>query len=302
MTNTSLPNREKAISLRLGNLTGESIMIRTAVLATALFAATPAFAQDAAPLPDPNDRSDTLTIGAGVAFVPDYEGSDDYEITPAAAIRGRVGGMSFFSRATWLYLDIIPRGSGQLDFDVGPIAGVRMNRTGRVKDHRVRDLPELDTAIEVGGFAGVSLHGLTNPYDVLSFRVDFLTDVGGAHKSSVITPTIDFGTPLSRTSYIGASLSADFAGGGYADYYFGIDPVSAAFSGLPAYNPDGGFKSWKLGLIGAQAITGDLTHGFSLFAAGSYSHLGGDFKDSPIVKQRGSASQWLGAFGIGYTF
>lgn len=277
-------------------------MIRTAILATALFTATPAFAQDTAALPDPNDASDTLTIGAGVAWVPDYEGSDDYEITPAAAIRGRVGGMSFFSRATWLYLDVIPRGSGQLDFDVGPIAGVRMNRTKDVKDHVVDDLPELDTAIEVGGFAGVTLHGLTNPYDALSFRVDYLVDVGGAHKSHVITPTVDFGTPLSRTTYVGASLSADFAGNGYADYYFGIDPSDSLASGLPVYNPDGGFKSWKLGLLGAHSLTGDLTHGLSLFAAGSYSHLAGDFKDSPIVDQRGSASQWLGAIGVGYTF
>jgi len=277
-------------------------MIRTAILATALFAATPAFAQDAAALPDPLDNSDTLTIGAGVAWLPDYEGSDDYKLTAAAAVRGRIGGMSFFSRATWLYLDVIPRGSGQLDFDVGPIVGARFNRTGKVKDNFVDALPELDTAIEVGGFAGVTFHGVTNPYDALSFRVDFLKDVGGAHKSSIITPTIDFGTPLSRTTYVGASLSADFVGGGYADYYFGIDPVDSLVSGLPVYDPDGGFKSWKLGLLAAHSLSGDLTHGVSLFATGNYSHLGGDFKDSPIVRLRGSASQWLGAVGVGYTF
>jgi outer membrane scaffolding protein for murein synthesis (MipA/OmpV family) len=277
-------------------------VIRTAILATALFAATPAFAQDAPPLPDPNDQSDTLTIGAGAAFIPDYEGSDDYEITPAAAVRGRVGGMSFFSRATWLYLDVIPRGSSQVDFDIGPIAGVRMNRTGKVKDDFVDALPELDTAIEVGGFAGITLHGLTNPYDALSFRLDVLKDVGGAHKSTVFTPTIDFGTPLSRTTYVGASLSADFAGGGYADYYYGIDLGDALASGLPVYNPDGGLKSWKIALLGALSLSGDLTQGWSLFAGGSYSHLTGDFKDSPIVEDRGSASQWLGALGVGYTF
>src|SRR5688572_977206 len=179
-------------------------MFRTLFAAALMLsAATPAFAQDAPPpLPDPMDRSDTLTIGAGVAFIPDYEGSDDYEMTPAAAIRGRVGGISFFSRATWLYVDIIPRGEGQMDFDVGPIVGARMNRTSRVKDSFVRDLPELDTAIEVGGFAGVTFHGLTNPYDALSFRLDVLTDVGGAHKSSVISPAVEFGTPLSRTTYV----------------------------------------------------------------------------------------------------
>lgn len=278
-------------------------MIRTALLATALFAATPALAQDAPPpLPDPLDRSDTLTIGAGVAFVPDYEGSDDYEATAAAAIRGRVGGMSFFSRATWLYLDLVPRGEGQMDFDAGPIVGVRMNRTSKVKDNVVDDLPELDTAIEVGGFAGITFHGLTNPYDALSFRLDVVKDVGGAHESTVITPNIDFGTPLSRTTYVGASLSADFAGGGYADYYYSITPADAIASGLPVYDADGGFKSWRLGLLVAQSLSGDLTRGFGLFFTGSYSHLGGDFKDSPIVDDRGSAGQWLGAVGVGYTF
>jgi len=35
---------------------------------------------------------------------------------------------------------------------------------------------------------------------------------------------------------------------------------------------------------------------------GSYSRLVGDFKQTPIVSQRGSASQWMGAIGLAYTF
>ena len=237
-----------------------------------------------------------------MAFIPDYEGSDDYRLIPAAGLRGRISGMSFSTRGTYLYLDVIPRGSNELDIDVGPIVGVRLNRTGKIKDDLVDALPELDTAVEVGGFAGVTLHGLTNPYDALSFRFDVVKDVGGAHKSTVVTPTVDFGTPLSRTTYVGASLSADFVGGGYADYYYGIDATDALASGLPVYDPDGGMKNWKIGLIGALSLTGDLTRGWSLFGAGSYSHLTGDYKDSPIVDLRGSASQWLGAVGVGYTF
>jgi outer membrane scaffolding protein for murein synthesis (MipA/OmpV family) len=57
-----------------------------------------------------------------------------------------------------------------------------------------------------------------------------------------------------------------------------------------------------LGLLVNHSLSGDLTHGISLFAAGGYSHLAGDFKDSPIVDLRGSASQWLGALGLAYTF
>ena len=159
-------------------------MLRTVTALAALLAATPALAQPAgeAGMPDPNDRSDTLTIAVGGAIIPDYEGSDDSEFTPFAAVRGRVGGMSFFSRGTYLYLDLLRRPDSGIDFDVGPIVGVRRERTGKVKDDFVDDLPERDTAIELGGFAGVTFHGLTNPYDALSFRLDVVTDVGNAHE------------------------------------------------------------------------------------------------------------------------
>lgn len=278
-------------------------MLRSLTAAAALAIAAPALAQGAdAPLPDPLDQSDTFTLAGGGAYIPDYEGSDDYRIIPALAARGRVSGIGFFTRATWLYVDFVGRGDNALEFDVGPIVGVRLNRTGKIKDDFVDDLPERDMAIEVGGFAGISYHGLTNPYDVLSFRVDVVKDVGSGHKSTVITPTIEFGTPLSRTTYVGASLNADWVGGGYADYYYSIDADDALDSGLPIYDADGGFKNWRATLLVNQSLTGDLTGGLSLFGTGSYSHLGGDFNNSPIVDLRGSASQWLAAVGLAYTW
>ena len=278
-------------------------MLKLTIIAAALLSAAPALAQSAdAPLPDPNDRSDNYTVGAGGAYLPDYEGSDDYEFVPAAGIRGQVSGIRFFTRGAFLYVDFVPRGAEALEFDAGPIVGARFNRTGKVKDDFVDALPERDTAIEIGAFAGISYHGLTNPYDTLSVHVDFLKDVGGAHGSSLITPTIDFGTPLSRHTYVGVSLSGEWAGGGYANYYYSISPSDSLASGLPVFDADGGFKSWRLGLLANQTITGDLTHGFSLFGAATWSHLSGDFKDSPIVDLRGSSSQWLTAIGLAYTW
>ncbi|HEY0629853.1 MAG TPA: MipA/OmpV family protein, partial [Sphingomicrobium sp.] len=198
--------------------------------------------------------------------------------------------------------DFVPRGSGALEFDAGPIAGVRFNRTSDVKDDVVDELEDRDAAIELGVFAGVTYHGLTNPYDALSFRLDVVKDVAGAHESTLITPTIDFGTPLSRTFYIGLSASAEWAGGGYADYYYTIDAVDALASGLPVYDADGGLKHWRLSLLANHSVTGDLTGGWSIFGTGSYTRLTGDFKDSPIVDLRGSSTQWLAALGVAYTF
>ncbi len=278
--------------------------MKTLLIAAALSAfAAPAYAQSGdAPLPDPNDQSDTFSFGAGVGMVPDYEGSNDYRLIPAVAARGRINGISFSTRGTYLYVDVIPRGAGKIEFDAGPIAGVRLNRTGKIKDDFVNRLPDRKAAIELGGFAGITAHGLTNPYDSLSFRLDVVKDVGNGHGSTVITPTIDFATPISRTTYIGASLSADFVGEGYADSYFSVTPAEALASGLRAYDADGGYKGWKVGLLANQSLSGDLTKGLSLFGTGSYGRLSGDFKRSPIVADRGSASQWFGAIGLGYTF
>jgi outer membrane scaffolding protein for murein synthesis (MipA/OmpV family) len=277
-----------------------------AALGAALFA-TPALAQDVGsvteqPLPDPNDKSDTFQIALGAAFVPDYEGSDNYRIIPGGIIRARVSGISIFSRGTYLYADLVPGGEG-IDFDAGPIAGVRLNRTGKVKDDAVDALGDRKAGIELGGFAGVTFKGLTNPYDALSFRLDAVKDVGNAHESWVLSPTVDFGTPLSRTTYAGLSLSADFVSEKYADYYFGISPAGALASGLPAYDPDhGGMKSWQVGLLLAQSLSGDLRKGWGLFGSTSYKRLRGDIADSPIVADRGTRSQWFSAVGVGYSW
>lgn len=278
-------------------------MIRYSIAAAATLAfASPALAQPAAPLPSPEEAGKGITVALGVGYTPDYVGSNDYRIIPAGAIRGTIGSVSFETKSTYLYADFFPRHEGQIDFDLGPIVGVRFNRTSHIHDQFVKRLPDRKTAFEVGGFAGISLHNLTNPYDTLALHLDVVHDIGNAHESTVFTPNISFGTPLSRFTYVSASASMDFVSNRFADYYFGITPAESVVSGLPAYNPGGGLEKWKLGLLGNQSITGDLTHGLSAFATAEYSRLTGDFKDSPIVSQRGSANQWLLAAGLAYTF
>ena len=279
-------------------------MFRTLTAAALLCTASPLLAQSnsGSELPDPNDRSNNFTIAAGVGSVPDYEGSDEQKLIPAVAIRGRVSGISFWTAGTALYVDLLARPESGIDFDLGPIVGVSLNRSSDVKDAAVDKLPELDMAFEVGAFAGVSFHGLTNPYDALSFHVDVTTDVSDAHGSTLITPTLDFGTPLSTTTYVGVSASAEWAGGGYADYYYSIGPEGSLASGLPQFDADGGFKHWRLSLFANQSISGDLLNGWSIFGIGLYTKLSGDFADSPIVDDRGSSSQWFGGLGVAYTW
>ena len=283
-------------------------MRRLACLASALCClGSPAMAQDqptAGQLPSPAEVSkrDTVTLGVAAAMLPDYEGSDDYRLIPAPAVRGQVSGISFSTRGTYLYVDVVPRSGGKVDLDAGPIAGVRFGTRRHIKDDIVELLPRRKRAIEVGGFAGVSLHALTNPYDTLAFEIDLLRDVGNAHKSTVFSPNVTFSTPLSRRTYASLSAGAEFVSNKFADYYFSITPADSLASGLPAFDADGGMKNWKASLLLNQSITGDLLGGFSIFGFGQYSRLVDDFKRSPIVSVRGSASQWTGAIGLAYTW
>lgn len=268
----------------------------------------PAFAQQGSgegALPDPQEVSsrDSLTIAAGGGYTPDYEGSDDYHFIPFAAIRGKVSGVSFTTRGTHLYVDLVPS-STKVEFDAGPIVGLRLNSRKHIDDKVVKQLPDLKNAVEAGGFIGVSAHGLTNPYDTLSFRVDVTHGFGSNRGWTNISPNIEFSTPLSRSTYLGASVGLQFASDKYADYYYTITPSDSLATGgaLQPFRAEGGLKNWNAGLLLNQSLSGDLLHGLSIFGAGQYSRLTGDFKRSPIVSQRGTASQWTGAIGLAYSW
>ncbi|MFL6846241.1 MAG: MipA/OmpV family protein [Allosphingosinicella sp.] len=279
-----------------------NIAWRAIALALPLLAAAPALAQDdEKALPDdPN----SLTVGVGAGYVPSYEGSDDYEFTPIGVIFGKVSGFSFASRGTGISLDLIRDKAGApFSFEFGPVANVRLDRTRRIKDPQVRALGEIDTAIELGAVVGVKKNGLLNPYDSLGFRLTWQKDVTNTHDSTILTPAIEYATPLSTRTYATLGVQMERVGDGYARTYFSVTPAGALASGLPVYNADGGWKNWRASLFLAQTLTGDLRHpGLSLFGGVSYSRLKGDFARSPIVAIAGDRDQYLALAGLSYSF
>ncbi|HEV2595478.1 MAG TPA: MipA/OmpV family protein [Sphingomicrobium sp.] len=286
------------------------IMHRFGCLALFATIAAPALAQSsAAPmasgLPSAEDiaKRDTFTVGVGGALLPDYEGSDDYRVIPAGAIRAKVSGIAISTNGSYLTANVIPQ-SGKFGFDVGPIIGLRFDSRRHSDDQVVRLMLKRKTAFEAGGFIGVSMHGLVDPYDTLSLHLDVLHDVGNAHKSTVFDPHVDFSTPVSPRTYVSVSAGAEIVSDKFARYYFGVSPgdVIATAGALPLYSPRGGLKNLKASLLVNQSITGNLLGGFSVFGLGQYSRLVGDFERSPVVEQRGNANQWLAAAGVAYTW
>ncbi len=249
---------------------------------------------------------DRITVGVGAAFVPSYIGSDTDVILPTAAVQGQISGISFNSQGTGLSVDLVP-GSGKPGWklQLGPVAMLRLDRNSMIRDKAVAAMGKLDKAWELGGWVGIQRTGVvTSPYDTLSASVSWQHDVGSAHGSYVISPSLDYGTPLSKTSYISLSLSADYVGKGFGAYYYDIDAAGSAASGLPVYDGarKAGWKDWNAGLLVAHSLTGNLTHGLGIFATADYARLVGAYRNSPIVSVAGSPNQWSGALGIAYTF
>jgi outer membrane protein len=282
--------------------------VRIAALLFPLLLASPALAQEetaAAPVIDPAALDgDRLTIGIGAGYVPSYEGSDDMVVSPVPAATGRISGINFTLRGNRAFADVIPtRGGPGWDFQLGPILSVNFNRHAQIRDTQVKALGKLPIAIEAGGFVGIGRQGVvTSDYDKFSIGVGYIHDVGKVHRSYVITPTIDYMTPLSRKALVAINLSADYMGEGYASTYFDVSAAGSAASGLPVFSADKGWKDWNLGAVAMVSLTGDLTGGLQAVGGVNYRRLLNDAGDSPITSIAGTRDQWSGILGLAYTF
>ena len=272
--------------------------------------AAPVSAQEGAPSTDQPDAQilggDRIIVGAGIAAVPSYIGSKSVSVVPTVAIQGQISGISFNSQGTSLYVDAIPnRGVQGWKLQAGPMLSLRLDRNSFINGTQVEKLGKLKKAWEPGAWIGIQRTGvITSPYDTLSLNLSYQHDISNAHGSYIVSPSIDYDTPLSRTAYASISLSADYVGKGFGAYYYDIDTAGSDATGLPAYDgaSKAGWKDWNLSATIAHSLTGDLTHGLSLFATGGYARILGAYRRSPIVDIAGSPNQWSGAIGLAYIF
>lgn len=242
---------------------------------------------------------DWLSIGAGAVYGPSYRGSDDYVVSPLPIVQGSLGGVGINPRPGGLALDFVPDADGEVAFSAGVAAKLNRNRASQIEDPVVKTYGKLDTALEVGPSVGVSFPAALNPYDSLSFNLDALWDVAGAHMGMTMTPSVTYFTPVSRGAAISLSVSATHVDDDYAGYYYSV----AAGGALPAYQAEGGFESAGVNLLGAIDLDGDLANGgLAIIVLGGYSRVLGDARRSPFTAIRGDADQWMGALGLGYTF
>ena len=253
------------------------------------------------------ERSDGTRLGATVVvFDPNRDlavlavpGLDRTPLPIGETDEGGTGGV--FGHPGGGDLRIAPFEVG--DVEMLTFGAASFDRVNDIKDPVVERLGELDTAIEVGPSAGIKINRITNPFDSLTAAVDVKWDVAGAHRGMVVAPSLTFFTPVSRGAAISLALNAEHVDDDFASYYYSISPAGSVASGLPAYTADSGWKSVGANAFGVIDLDGNaLNGGFGIILLGGYSRLLGDAKRSPITSIRGSADQWFGAVGLGYTF
>ena len=282
-------------------------MRRTAILAAAAIAAllpTLAHAQNDGPQVETVFDGDYLTVGVGGFYGPSYEGSDDYILFPAPVIQGNLLGVAITPRPGGVALDFIPDArDAKVGFSLGPVANIRRDRVTRIKDPVVRRFGKLNTAVEVGGSAGVTVYDLVTGYDSLTFSADARWDVAGAHKGMLWGPSVSYFTPVSKGAAINLAVSAEHMDDDYANYYFTVSPAGTVASGLPTFQAKGGWKNVGINALVGVDFDGDLTNGgLAGFVTGGYTKLLNDAKRTPLTSIRGDSDQWLVGAGLAFTF
>lgn len=253
---------------------------------TAIYLSTSAHART----PVSNDDAFTATIGAGAIYTPDYEGSDDFDIMPfpylsvgykdLAYIRGPEAGINV--------LRLKP--SDTTKILVGPIARYRRDRPQK-RNRDLAGLGNVDTSIEVGGSARVEIgRGW--------MQISYAKDVAGGHEGWVGTAEAGYSIPLSDNFTASINGTTSWVDQKYMRTYFGVTSAQSLRSGLPQFDAGKGIKDAGGGL-NLQYRLGDH---WTIAAVGSYSRLLNDAKRAPLVRLRGSASQWQGGAFLAYRF
>lgn len=250
-------------------------------LACAMLAAsTTASAQDVA-----SDGKPHGVMALGVGVVPQYDGAEDMRAIPFALADVRWGNMNIEVRGLRGRADLLssPR------LAAGPVIGARLSREDA--EGPLALLPEIDTAIEAGGFVGYRFGGSDSGEGSLQTELTVVSDVSGVHDGLLATASASYIAVRHPRWSMTFDVQTTWASEDYARTYFGIEPDDAAVSGLSAYHPKAGIKDVGVGVSAGYWFTSR----FGVIGRVGANYMVGDFADSPIVDE---GSKWQPTAGL----
>jgi outer membrane scaffolding protein for murein synthesis (MipA/OmpV family) len=219
-----------------------------------------------------------FSIGGGLGVVPDYEGSEDYEIVPVPTGSAKFdNGMYVKLLGLNLKANLIPSDFWRL----GPVYNYRSSRSD-VDNGKVDDMSNVSDANELGLFGGIEWEGW---YVFL----EWLADTGDAHDGS-------YGSLKGGYNWI---INEQWAlTMGYMSTYFGVTGRDSARSGLDEYDADGGMKDVGVDL----GVNWRFAQSWDLRGLLQVKRLVGDADDDSPVVDEGSETQAFTAVLVVFNF
>ncbi|MCC2975461.1 MipA/OmpV family protein [Sphingomonas sp. PL-96] len=241
-----------------------------------------AFAQDAE-----EDRTRSRTrIALGPQLVPSFPGSDSMRLRPLIDIARTRGNEPFpFEAPDEAAGPILWRSNG---WQLGPALGVEGKRSRKDTDGL---LPKVGFTVELGGFVQYQLA------PSLRLRTEVRQGIGG-HKGLIGTVSADYVARDRDQWLFSIGPRVTLTNDRYHRAYFGVDPASAAASGLSAYKADGGLQAVGAG----TGFLYQLTPRWGLYSYAKYDRLVADAGRSPVVRAFGSRNQLSGGVALSFTF
>jgi outer membrane scaffolding protein for murein synthesis (MipA/OmpV family) len=222
--------------------------------------------------------------GLGLAIVPEYEGSSDYEAFPLPFLTinwdnhmsvdwvGNKGKANLVPHPMW---------------KAGPVAEFIKERDD-VDSNRVDRLSDVDTSIMLGGFFGLE-------YNNWSTNIEGMLDVADGNDGIIVRLNGGYKIPISDVWNVSLGAFTTWADDDYMEAYFEIDLVDSLRSGLRPRSADSGFKDIGFRVSGSYK---PWEH-WSLMGIASYKRLVGDAEDSPVVDDAGDPNQFsVGILGV----
>lgn len=226
------------------------------------------------------ENKDHWTLGAGVAMVPKFQGSDDYKARPVPLVDVKYG--RFFAKTSnGIGVNIVETSTFTAGASVDWMEGYDA-------DDVPAGIREVDDALGARIFVSARFDGLVATLAATQAVTEsdrgLLIDAGLAypiHATGRLTITPSLGTTWANEKYMNG--------------YFGIDAAEAAASGLNRYEPTNGFKDVSFRIGARYRITDSVSAVGSL----GVTHLLGEAADSPLVEEK---TQPTALLGLTYTF
>lgn len=239
---------------------------------------------------EPQGSGWSVTVGFAPVLSPVWQGSRDMALSVFPDLRVNYKDAIFASIPDGLGWNAVNRDG----WKAGPLAKLRFGRDEQRGgspflvsggSNALLGMGNVDTAAELGGF-------VEKRSGSWRARVEARRGFGG-HEGLIADGSLSYQLRSGR-ALISLGPRATVASSDYINTYFGISPLQSLRTGLQPYRASGGLVSYGLG----TSVIRPLTRRSVVTLFSGLDRLGAEAGDSPLVQQRGRATQFT--IGIGY--